>query len=127
MSEQVEGAVKWVNDLKGFGFIEQSDARDIFVHYSVIIGDGRRTLVEGKKVIMEITQTEKGLQAANGSPTNSNPFASINLKSDQKSSLYNCFIVFINKHKFSFLPKIFLSSSPFSPQKSPFILKPGFK
>ena len=70
MSEQVEGTVKWFNDEKGFGFIEQSDGRDVFVHYSAIIGDGRRTLIEGQKVMMEITQTEKGPQAENVSPVN---------------------------------------------------------
>ncbi len=46
-------------------------AGDVFVHYSVIIDDGRRTLVEGQKVIMEITQTEKGPQSGNVSPANS--------------------------------------------------------
>ena len=70
MSEQVEGTVKWFNDEKGFGFIEQADGRDVFVHYSAIIGEGRRTLVEGQKVMMEITQTEKGPQAENVSPAN---------------------------------------------------------
>jgi len=70
MSEQVEGTVKWFNDEKGFGFIEQDGSRDVFVHYSAINGDGRRSLVEGQKVIMEITQTEKGPQAENVSPAN---------------------------------------------------------
>ena len=70
MSEQVEGTVKWFNDEKGFGFIEQADGRDVFVHYSAINGDGRRTLVEGQKVMMEITQTEKGPQAENVNPVN---------------------------------------------------------
>jgi len=71
MSEQVEGTVKWFNDEKGFGFIEQADGKDVFVHYSAIIGDGRRTLVEGQKVMMEVTQSEKGPQAENVSPANS--------------------------------------------------------
>ena len=71
MSEHVEGTVKWFNDEKGFGFIEQADGKDVFVHYSAIIGDGRRTLVEGQKVMMEVTQSEKGPQAENVSPANS--------------------------------------------------------
>ena len=70
MSEKVEGTVKWFNDEKGFGFIEQAGGRDVFVHYSAIFGDGRRSLVEGQKVMMEITQTEKGPQAENVSPIN---------------------------------------------------------
>jgi len=68
MSVQVEGTVKWFNDDKGFGFIEHPYGTEIFVHYSAIIGDGRRTLIEGQKVIMEIIQTDKGAQADNVSP-----------------------------------------------------------
>jgi cold shock protein len=71
MSEQVEGTVKWFNDEKGFGFIEQSEGKDVFVHYSAIAGDGRRSLVEGQKVMMDVTQSEKGPQAENVSPVNS--------------------------------------------------------
>jgi cold shock protein len=70
MSEQVEGTVKWFNDEKGFGFIEQSEGKDVFVHYSAIAGDGRRSLVEGQKVMMDVTQSEKGPQAENVSPVN---------------------------------------------------------
>jgi len=65
MSKQVEGTVKWFNDEKRFGFIEQSDSRDVFVHYSAFFDDGRRTLVEGQKIMMKITQAE------NVSPANS--------------------------------------------------------
>lgn len=71
MSEQVEETVKWFNDEKGFGFIEQSEGKDVFVHYSAIAGDGRRSLVEGQKVMMDVTQSEKGPQAENVSPVNS--------------------------------------------------------
>ncbi len=71
MTTQVEGIVKWFNDDKGFGFIQQADGTEVFVHYSVIIGDDRRTLVEGQKVIMEIVQTDKGPQADNVSPIHS--------------------------------------------------------
>ncbi len=71
MSEQVEGTVKWFNDEKGFGFIEQTEGKDVFVHYSAIAGDGRRSLVEGQKVMMDVTPSEKGPQAENVSPVNS--------------------------------------------------------
>ena len=68
MAEQVEGTVKWFNDEKGFGFIEQAGGKDVFVHYSAIVGDGRRSLSEGQKVMMNVTHTEKGPQAENVSP-----------------------------------------------------------
>ncbi|MAM69941.1 MAG: cold-shock protein [Gammaproteobacteria bacterium] len=68
MSEQVEGTVKWFNDEKGFGFIEQAGGKDVFVHYSAINGDGRRTLYEGQKVTMNVTQGQKGPQAENVMP-----------------------------------------------------------
>ena len=55
MSQQVEGTVKWFNDEKGFGFIEQEGGKDVFVHFSAINGTGRRTLLEGQKVTMEVT------------------------------------------------------------------------
>jgi len=60
MAEQVEGTVKWFNDEKGFGFIEH-----VFVHYSAIQSEGRRTLKEGQKVKMTVTQSAKGPQAEN--------------------------------------------------------------
>ena len=63
MSETVEGTVKWFNDEKGFGFIEQEGGKDVFVHFSAINGSGRRTLHEGQKVTMEVSQGEKGPQA----------------------------------------------------------------
>ena len=68
MSNQVEGTVKWFNDEKGFGFIEQDGGRDVFVHYSNIAGSGRKTLYEGQKVLMDVTQGEKGPQAENVLP-----------------------------------------------------------
>ncbi len=68
MSEQVEGTVKWFNDEKGFGFIEQAGGKDVFVHYSAINGDGRKTLYEGQKVRMNVTQGQKGPQAENVTP-----------------------------------------------------------
>ncbi|MGB0722191.1 MAG: cold-shock protein [Gammaproteobacteria bacterium] len=68
MSEQIEGVVKWFNDDKGFGFIEQPNGKDAFVHYRAIVGEGRRTLREGQKVKMTITDTPKGPQAENVEP-----------------------------------------------------------
>ena len=68
MSEQVAGTVKWFNDEKGYGFIEQEGGKDVFVHFSAINADGRKTLQEGQKVLMEVVQGQKGLQAANVNP-----------------------------------------------------------
>lgn len=68
MSNTVEGTVKWFNDEKGFGFIEQEGGKDVFVHYSAISGDGRKTLSDGQRVTMEVTQGQKGPQAENVIP-----------------------------------------------------------
>lgn len=57
------GIVKWFSDRKGFGFIEQSNGPDVFVHFSEIIGTGHRTLAEGDRVEFEIEDSTKGLQA----------------------------------------------------------------
>jgi CspA family cold shock protein len=59
------GKVKWSNDAKGYGFIEQPGGEDVFVHFSAITMDGFKTLAEGEEVEFEVKQTEKGLQAAN--------------------------------------------------------------
>lgn len=59
------GTVKWFNEAKGFGFIEQESGPDVFVHFSNIVGDGFKTLSEGQKVEFTITQGEKGPQAEN--------------------------------------------------------------
>jgi CspA family cold shock protein len=61
----VSGIVKWFNDEKGFGFIEQEGGADVFVHFRAINGEGRRTLQEGQKVSFEVTQGQKGPQAEN--------------------------------------------------------------
>jgi cold shock protein len=60
------GTVKWFNDAKGFGFIEQEGGgEDVFVHHSAIMADGYRTLKEGQQVDFEISTEAKGLRAAN--------------------------------------------------------------
>lgn len=68
MSELVTGTVKWFNDEKGFGFIEQEGGKDVFVHFSAINGGGRKSLMEGQSVTMEVTQGQKGPQAENVTP-----------------------------------------------------------
>lgn len=60
---RITGKVKWFNNSKGYGFIEQPGASDIFVHYSAIQGDGFKTLEEGQEVEFEVTQGPKGPQA----------------------------------------------------------------
>ncbi len=65
MSDTVTGTVKWFNESKGFGFIEQPDGPDVFAHYSAIVGSGFKTLSEGQKVKFSITQGQKGPQAEN--------------------------------------------------------------
>ena len=68
MSGTINGTVKWFKDDKGYGFIEQEGGKDVFVHYSAINGDGRRTLAGGQKVTMEVVQGDKGPQAQNVTP-----------------------------------------------------------
>ena len=67
-NQRVSGTVKWFNDSKGFGFIEQDGGPDVFVHHSAIQSDGFRSLKEGQKVTMEVTQGKKGPQAENVIP-----------------------------------------------------------
>ncbi|MEI8630969.1 cold-shock protein [Vibrio sp. PP-XX7] len=65
MSNTVTGTVKWFNETKGFGFIQQENGQDVFAHFSAIKGDGFRTLVEGQAVEFEVSQGQKGPQAEN--------------------------------------------------------------
>lgn len=59
------GRVKWFNDAKGYGFIEQEGGQDVFVHFSSIQEEGFKTLAEGQEVKFDIVQGDKGPQASN--------------------------------------------------------------
>jgi CspA family cold shock protein len=66
MSEQLEtGTVKWFNDEKGYGFIARENGDDVFVHFTAINAEGRRTLLEGQNVSFEVESGQKGPQASN--------------------------------------------------------------
>lgn len=60
-----KGTVKWFNNIKGYGFIVDEQGNDIFVHYSIIPGKGFKSLEEGQKVVFDLVETKKGLQATN--------------------------------------------------------------
>ncbi len=60
-----EGIVKWFSDRKGFGFIEQEEGPDVFVHHTAISGEGFKTLGEGDRVTFEVEQGPKGPAAVN--------------------------------------------------------------
>ena len=61
----VKGTVKWFNESKGFGFIEQASGPDVFAHFSAIASEGFKTLAEGQKVEFTVTQGQKGPNAEN--------------------------------------------------------------
>ncbi len=65
MSQTVTGTVKWFNESKGFGFIEQENGPDVFAHFSNIVGSGFKTLTDGQKVEFVVTDGAKGPQASN--------------------------------------------------------------
>jgi|ETNmetMinimDraft_16_1059900.scaffolds.fasta_scaffold80986_2 CspA family cold shock protein len=61
----IKGTVKWFDVKKGFGFIQQEDGNDVFVHYSNITGNGFKVLEDGESVEFEVVEGDKGLQAQN--------------------------------------------------------------
>ena len=65
MSNSTTGKVKWFNESKGFGFIEQESGPDVFAHFSAISGEGFKTLAEGQAVRFNVTSGAKGPQAEN--------------------------------------------------------------
>ena len=65
---RVTGKVKWFNESKGFGFLEQESGPDVFAHFSAIQGSGFKTLAEGQEVEFTVTQGPKGPQAENIQP-----------------------------------------------------------
>ncbi len=65
MSDVRTGKVKWFNETKGFGFIEQDQGPDVFVHFRAINSQGFKTLAEGQRVQFSVTQGQKGPQAEN--------------------------------------------------------------
>ncbi|MAC46395.1 cold shock domain-containing protein [Oceanospirillum beijerinckii] len=60
---KVTGTVKWFNEEKGFGFIQQENGPDVFAHFRQIVGEGFKTLKEGQQVEFTVTQGQKGPQA----------------------------------------------------------------
>ena len=68
MSEMQQGTVKWFNDEKGYGFITREGGNDVFVHFRSILGEGRRTLVEGQAVTFLEVDGQKGPQADQVTP-----------------------------------------------------------
>ncbi|MBN2654135.1 MAG: cold-shock protein [Dissulfurispiraceae bacterium] len=60
-----EGKVKWFNESKGYGFIQQDNGQEVFVHYSAIKNEGFKTLAEGQRVKFDIVEGDRGVKAAN--------------------------------------------------------------
>lgn len=65
VAESLRGKVKWFNDQKGYGFIVDENAADVFVHHTAIQMEGFRTLRQGEEVAYELMESNKGLQARN--------------------------------------------------------------
>ena len=63
--QMAQGTIKWFNDAKGFGFIEQENGNDVFVHFSAIHGEGFKSLAEGDKVSFDVADSPKGPKADN--------------------------------------------------------------
>ncbi len=84
-SSTLKGTVKWFNDAKGFGFIEHTSGRDVFVHYSVIASEGFKTLKDGETVEYELKEGPKGLQASKVLRT-AKPESTTEMTGDQDSS-----------------------------------------
>lgn len=63
--QHTQGVVKWFNESKGFGFIQEDGGDDVFVHFSAIQSDGFKTLAEGDRVEFDVIAGDKGKQAAN--------------------------------------------------------------
>lgn len=61
----MQGKVKWFNKQKGYGFIEQENGEDVFVHFQSVVGEGFRTLEEGQNVEFDVIQGPRGVQASN--------------------------------------------------------------
>ncbi len=61
----LEGKVKWFNETKGYGFIQQDNGPDVFVHYSAISSEGFKTLAEGQRVQFDVVESDRGLKAVN--------------------------------------------------------------
>ena len=59
------GKVKWFSKQKGYGFIEQENGEDLFVHFQSVVGEGFRTLEEGQNVEFDVIQGSRGVQASN--------------------------------------------------------------
>ncbi len=86
MSSAMKGVVKWFNDAKGFGFIEHTSGKDVFVHYSVIESQGFKTLKDGEEVSYEIQEGPKGLHAVKVHKTNEESGEELAFSSDGNES-----------------------------------------
>ncbi|MBI1452859.1 cold-shock protein [Acinetobacter cumulans] len=64
MSNLTTGTVKWFNDAKGFGFISGDNGNEVFAHYSQIMSNGFKTLIEGQRVQFSVSKSQRGFQAS---------------------------------------------------------------